>query len=1228
MKKLFLILLVLLLSGPMAEARHRGGVALTASPLRAPGLNIGGMAEGGVFPGTAGIDYFVPTTANMDYYHSKKLDFLRLPLKWERLQPILGQPLDPTYLSQVQSVVALAAARNQKVLIDVHAFGGYCYPAHSVCGQVGAVGGPTIDQFANLWSFMAQAFTGNTAVAGYDLMNEPHDMPSADTVPTMYQAAVTAIRPYDNVTTIYLEGDAYASAFGWNGDCIPCGGAPIGGWNPGGNADLLGVSDPANNVVFSAHAYGDYNGSGDYPVYPGTVLDPGASICTPGASTYVCATEMGDQLTVPTSVLNTNILVKRFTPFVSWCNLPATRLRGVCHIGESGVPRDDNNWLNTLDNGIAYLEANSIRYTYWNADGVSTNYLLSVDPQVIACETNGTPCLDQVQMAVLTKYTGAPSPTNYQILGPNRGTAGSPSSDFTLNYFGYINSAFTFTPEDNGAGGTFSPTTLNCTTGFNCSKTFTVDESASDVFAISSTNNAGFTNPPALGYATIADAFSSNGITDTEINNIWSPCRIYAPYLGNAFTLRRASDNVQADFGFTDLHLGSCVDQTAIASFAGASNIFVVTRYDQSPGANNATIPTADGTAIPVPITTADQPQLILNDQNNLPALRWVSNRMEANSPFANTTGQTILSVINPVSALSQQNLLFMGWPLAPSNTMSMLAGDLYGNSTMTSSTLTKQMKAYTQNNQWAAVGVSYSGSGGGSLITDNTFMGHSLAGGPAFNSAYRNYVTLGFQPFSNVRYVGDDGEQILLSSGVNDTQLAAVHSSQVSRWGISNYPTYSFVAPTLDQSTTLENTPPWLGVVSTGYLYFFGGTGVFGPAYLQPQNASYGYWADHGSNIYRYLVQWEAAQPNLCSGDTSLGSAAMAAMDNVIAQNTVAGIDTLIDLHNSGQYNYNYAVNCTTAPAGNTLADATTRGYFVSYWTQIAARYASNPKVKFDIMNEPTHVTDEVMAQSAQAVITALRGASYSNWVFFEFSSDNSACTSISSSNITGSISGTVLTATAVGVRVIRVGQVISGPGVPAGTYITSFGTGTGFAGTYNINNSLSIASGPFITGGGPAYLQLVDPSNRTVLNCHQYLTQCGNDTCGTATNVGEGLSTVTSATTYSAAHNIPLFWGEAGIAGYAPAQYAETKSALEYIATHPYSSGTGGWLGWVAFGAGTWNDGYTFKQEPDAFPTPVATRPTNRILNTYFTGGTWPTTQTFTNCYSNGTSCTITFP
>lgn len=59
-----------------------------------------------------------------------------------------------------------------------------------------------------------------------------------------------------------------------------------------------------------------------------------------------------------------------------------------------------------------------------------------------------------------------------------------------------------------------------------------------------------------------------------------------------------------------------------------------------------------------------------------------------------------------------------------------------------------------------------------------------------------------------------------------------------------------------------------------------------------------------------------------------------------------------------------------------------------------------------------------------------------------------------------TGSITTTVLTITAVSAGLLAVGDIVNGSGVTAGTVISSFGTGTGGTGTYNVSISQTVAS------------------------------------------------------------------------------------------------------------------------------------------------------------------------
>ena len=85
----------------------------------------------------------------------------------------------------------------------------------------------------------------------------------------------------------------------------------------------------------------------------------------------------------------------------------------------------------------------------------------------------------------------------------------------------------------------------------------------------------------------------------------------------------------------------------------------------------------------------------------------------------------------------------------------------------------------------------------------------------------------------------------------------------------------------------------------------------------------------------------------------------------------------------------------------------------------------------------------------------------------------------------VTGSITGTVLTVTAVTSGYLTVGSVLSGTNVTAGTTITSFGTGVGGVGTYNLSAS-STAASTTITGAGAFGLIPANGARIRVPNLH----------------------------------------------------------------------------------------------------------------------------------------------
>ncbi|MGY4458022.1 glycoside hydrolase family 5 protein [Bradyrhizobium sp. LB13.1] len=294
---------------------------------------------------------FVGVT-DLDYLANQGVTLIRLPISWERMQPTLNGPLDPTYLSGLENVLSEAAARGIQVVIDLHNYGRYNlnYAADAAANYgivapdapdssvIGSSAVP-VSAFASFWNALASQLNGHAGLAGYDIMNEPNNMGSSTIWPQAAQAAVDAIRAADMKTPVYVEGYQWASAANWLVY----------------NANLH-ITDPANKIIYEAHQYFDSNGSGQY------------------AQTYA------QQGATP------NVGVQDLQPFLSW--LQANNYQGF--VGELGVPSNDPNWTAVLNNALSQLQAAGVSSTVWNyvyADPSGKNSWwpvtdsLSIDPK-------------------------------------------------------------------------------------------------------------------------------------------------------------------------------------------------------------------------------------------------------------------------------------------------------------------------------------------------------------------------------------------------------------------------------------------------------------------------------------------------------------------------------------------------------------------------------------------------------------------------------------------------------------------------------------------------------------------------------------------------------------------------------------------------------------------------------------------------------------------------------
>jgi len=343
MNRLVLFLLVIITSCS-SKIQHSEQTDINDKTKPQPfGVNLASAEFGeGNMPGEYGKHYTYPTVEELDYFKGKGLMLVRLPLKWERMQPELGGDLNREELERLKEFVGEAEKREIAVILDLHNYG-----RRFVNGEkyIIGTGELTVGYFASFWKKLADEMKSFTNIYGHGLMNEPYDLDASTPWFQMAQAAIDSIREVDTDRTIIIGGDDWSSAERWLQK----------------SDTLKHLNDPSGNLMFEAHLYFDKDASGSYK------KSYDEEECTPTKG------------------------IERVTPFVNW--LKENGFRGM--IGEYGVPDDDERWLETTDIFLSFLQQNGVNATYWAAGPWWGKYKLSIEPK------DGK---DRPQMKIVEKY--------------------------------------------------------------------------------------------------------------------------------------------------------------------------------------------------------------------------------------------------------------------------------------------------------------------------------------------------------------------------------------------------------------------------------------------------------------------------------------------------------------------------------------------------------------------------------------------------------------------------------------------------------------------------------------------------------------------------------------------------------------------------------------------------------------------------------------------------------
>jgi endoglucanase len=169
-----------------------------------------------------------------EYLATRGHRLVRLPFEWGYVQPQLGGPLSPRFLTALETEITSVAQAGMQVILDVHSSGRH--PTH-LRAQRRFGQGISQAQFVDLWARLSERFAGDRRIYAYDLMNEPGDLPD-DVWMQFSQGVVDALRRRGDATLLWIEGGAYSQAGAWRE-----------------HQPRPWIDDPLDRHVYSAHAY-------------------------------------------------------------------------------------------------------------------------------------------------------------------------------------------------------------------------------------------------------------------------------------------------------------------------------------------------------------------------------------------------------------------------------------------------------------------------------------------------------------------------------------------------------------------------------------------------------------------------------------------------------------------------------------------------------------------------------------------------------------------------------------------------------------------------------------------------------------------------------------------------------------------------------------------------------------------------------------------------------------
>ncbi|WP_233259461.1 glycoside hydrolase family 5 protein [Ramlibacter sp. WS9] len=476
------------------------------------------------------IEYTLPRRADVAWLAANGYTKSRLPIRWERLQPMLhdtaantatstalGNPgnFHEGYASYITGVLDAHAAAGIKCIIDVHnscryddfvfqadgsviglakftnpVFHPYTDDSRQVRTRIFALAaGATLTRanYSDFMSRIAARWKAHPGFGGYGLMNEPFNMPRPGQVvesidgrgqdltiwPAFARAAVDAIRGIDPVNPIYVGGNDRSSA--WT----------LGTHNPG--FPLPGV-----NIIYEVRAYLDAFNNGD-----GLDFDLEAA--------------RNSSAGVGTVPINLDTGVDRLRPAVDWAKAHGGSKLALT---ETGMPLDDPRWEEAFKRLVDYAGRNGVEIYSWGG-GNHWTYRNKGIHHMPGWHQNKTL---EPAMSGPMKWSAARSQATIFDDGPGwAGGGGDGSVTITVYARGNLGAPVTLNVSSSN-GGILSKTALVIPAGPNGQDTFTFTPGRNRVATLTYTGDGPNVPPPRKVFS-LSDpvAYAATSVTDAAM---------------------------------------------------------------------------------------------------------------------------------------------------------------------------------------------------------------------------------------------------------------------------------------------------------------------------------------------------------------------------------------------------------------------------------------------------------------------------------------------------------------------------------------------------------------------------------------------------------------------------------------------------------------------------------------------------------------------------------------